>query len=352
MNVLVILLCLGAAVLLYSVLLSFSFRGVTVSRSFAKRAVYEGETGEMVEVVTNPSPLLIPWLRVESTLPGELRFGSMENLHISGGRHHRSFFILYPYRRITRRHRVTFAGRGVFDVGNAAVTAGDLLGIIQRTRQLEENARVIVYPRLLPEDEMPRPLVRRLGERAMKRAVPDPFLFAGIRPYRTGDALRDIHWPASARMGTVQVKMREQTGTLRLMVVLCGDKSPDQWGSLSEAEYPNAEQGIRVAATLCVRALRLGMAAGFAVNLDNGNGESVLLPPSSGAAFEETLLTAMASIRLKRTVRFETFLAALRGREGTDILLLMPPSFPPPREAVARLSSQGSHVEVFPLEVK
>ncbi|MBQ8136139.1 MAG: DUF58 domain-containing protein [Clostridia bacterium] len=351
MNVLVVLLCLGAVLFVYSFLLSVAFRKLTITRVFPKRAVFEGETGEMVEVVTNRSPLLIPWLRVESTLPGEMRFGSMENLRISGGRHHRSFFILYPYRRITRRHRVTFAGRGVFDVGSAAVTAGDLLGIIQKTGQLEKNTRVIVYPHLLKEDELPQPLVRMLGEYAMKRAVPDPFLFAGIRPYRTGDALRDIHWPASARMGTVQVKVREQTGTLRLMVVLCGDKSPDQWGSLSEAEYPMAEHGIRVAATLCVRALRSGMPAGFAVNLDDGSGQSVLLPPSSGAAFEETLLTAMAGIRLKRTVRFETFLGTLKGEAGTDILLLMPPSFAQPKEAIARLTAQGSQVQVFPLEV-
>ena len=351
MSVPVIFLVLGTVVLFYGLLLRICFRNVTISRSFSRQTVFEGETGEMIEVVTNPGPVMIPWLRVESTLPGELHFGSMENLQVSGGRHHRSLFILMPYKRITRRHRVTFAGRGIFEAGNAAVTAGDLLGLLQTGRQIQGTARVVVWPRLVSEEELPQPMIRIFGELAMKRAVPDPFLISGIRPYRPGDPVRSIHWPASARMGSPQVVTHEQTGTMRLMVVLCGDKSPDQWGSLSEAEQPSAEQGIRIAATLCVRAFRAGMAAGFAVNMDDGNGGSLVLAPGAGWAWEEKMLTAMAAIRLKRTVRFLTFLKTLHGADGTDMLLLMPDGFAVPGEEIARLEAEGSRVEICPLEV-
>ncbi len=34
-------------------------------------------------------------------------------------------------------------------------------------------------------------------------------LTRGVRPYDAGDALRDVHWPATARTGTMQVRERE-----------------------------------------------------------------------------------------------------------------------------------------------
>ena len=352
MSVIVVLLGLGGAVLLYGLFLRLCFRRVTVTRSFSRKALFEGETGEMVEVVTNPTPLMIPWLRLESSLPEQLHFGGMENLRVSGGRHHLSFFTLLPYKRITRRHRVTFAGRGIFEAGNAAVTAGDLLGLNQAERQISEPVRVIVWPRLLQESELPQPLIRIFGELPMRRAAPDPFLISGIRPYRAGDPVRDIHWPASDRMGSPQVRVHDRTGAMRLLTVLCGDQSPDQWGSLSESEMPSAEHGIRIAATLCLRALRGGMAAGFAVNFDRGDGESLVLMPEGGPAWEEKILTAMAKLRLKRTVRCQTFLKTLHGADGMDILLLMPPGFPPPEEEMARLRAEGSQVEICPAEVR
>lgn len=35
-------------------------------------------------------------------------------------------------------------------------------------------------------------------------------LTRGVRPYGTGDALRDVHWPATARTGALQVREREE----------------------------------------------------------------------------------------------------------------------------------------------
>ena len=41
---------------------------ISCSRSFSKSVVFEGESGEMVEIVRNDSPFALPWLRLESRM--------------------------------------------------------------------------------------------------------------------------------------------------------------------------------------------------------------------------------------------------------------------------------------------
>jgi uncharacterized protein (DUF58 family) len=43
---------------------------------------------------------------------------------------------------------------------------------------------------------------------------------AGLRPFRTGDALGDVHWKATARRGSAVVKERERDGDLAIDLVL------------------------------------------------------------------------------------------------------------------------------------
>ena len=108
-------------------------RGLQCTRAFSRPAVFEGEEGEMVEIVRNDRPMLIPWLRVESHISPHLRLGRIkngaassaaadakDNLHVSGSRYYCSLFTLLPYQQIRRRHRVTFLHRGAYDLGNAS----------------------------------------------------------------------------------------------------------------------------------------------------------------------------------------------------------------------------------------
>ena len=49
-------------------------------RGFSKTRVFEGETGELVEVVRNDSPFVIPWFRVESRVSPFIRLGQRDDL--------------------------------------------------------------------------------------------------------------------------------------------------------------------------------------------------------------------------------------------------------------------------------
>lgn len=326
MNALAVLAVVAALAAAFGLAIkSFALRGLTCTRAFSRPAFFAGEEGEMIEVVRNDRPMLIPWLRVESRISPHLRLGRQENLDVAGDRYYCSLFTLMPYQQVRRRHRVGFLHRGEFDLGNVALTAGDMLGIVQASREQQMKVPVLVYPRLLDEREIPAPLNRMMEETVRRRLLlTDPFLVRGIRPYQPGDPVRDIHWPATARMGEPMVCLHDPTGQLRLMVLFNGEYRAGQWSErLSEPEEEAVEWVISLAATLCLRGLRAGLPVGFAANLVLGEKkESAVLLPDTGPAREEELLSAMARLRLLRTLSFPMLLETLSGLQGLDLLVI------------------------------
>lgn len=326
MSVPVILVSLCVLYTAFGLLLSKAgLRGLACTRTFAKPAVFEGETGEMIETVRNDRPLLIPWLRVESRISPYLRLGGQDNLLVSDHTHACSLFTLMPYQQIRRRHKVAFLRRGAYNLGNATITAGDPLGLFQTSREQDMDAPLLVYPRMLDENEMPAPLLELLGDIASRRnLLTDPFLVRGVRPYQFGDPIRDIHWPATARTGEAHVRVHDYTARAQLLVVFNGERRDQQWSDrLMDYEEEDIERIIAMAATLCMRALREGMTVGFAANMPLGkDGPSAILPPAAGPAREEELLSAFARLFIQRTQSFHELLESLTFCAGLDVLVL------------------------------
>ena len=356
MNVLVIMVVMAVVLMLLNLLLSkFVLKGLKCTRAFSKPAVFEGEEAEMIEVVRNDRPMIVPWLRVESYISPHLRLGSQENLHVADSMYYCSLFSLMPYQQVRRRHKVKFLHRGAFDLGNASLTAGDMLGINQCTQEQVMSVPVLVYPRLLDDREVPEPLSRLLGETiAQRQLLTDPFLVRGIRPYLPGDPVRDIHWPATARMGETMLRVHDHTAQTRLMVIMNAQRTVNQWGDrIMDYEEGDLEYMISVAATMCVRALRAGLPAGFAANmpLDKGD-ESVIMLPSGGSAREEELLTAFARLTIRRTLRFPTFLESLTTCSGMDMLVISCYDSDEIQAAIRKLRRAGNNVQLHVLAVK
>lgn len=323
-----ILIYLAVAAILYLLWLWLAGRGLeklSCIRSFSKPAVFEGEEGEMIEIVRNDGPAIIPWLRLESKLSPHLRLGTQENLDVNWQMHYCSVFALMPYQQIRRTHKVTFLRRGLYDLGNASLTTGDLLGVHQRHLKQDLTARVTVYPRLLEEEHLPSLNSLLMGSLSNRMELTsDPFLVRGIRPYLPGDPVRDIHWPATARTAQAQVRIHDYTKRARLLVVLNGQCEDVQWyDRVPEELEPEIEFGISLAATVCVRALQDGLCAGFATNLPIKDTKSpTVMLPQEGPDRTEDLLTAFAQLDTLRSQHFVTLLESLQSLSGTDILVL------------------------------
>jgi len=350
----IVIVFLGALLLLYglwSFTIKFGLKGLNCTRAFSRLAVFEGEEAELVEVVRNEKAFVIPWLLVESRISPHLRLGKQDNLFVSGEMHYCSQFTLLPYQQIRRRHRVRFLHRGAYDLGNASLTAGDLLGFFQFQRTQELNAPVLVYPRLLDIEELPIPMSRMLGELTRRQQLlQDPFLVRGIRPYQPGDPVRDIHWPATARTGDVQVRIHDYSARTKLLVVLNGQRNEQQWhANMSEEDAEVIEQGITLAASICVRAIRDGLAVGLAANMPQEGAQSnTLYLPEDGTAQEETLLAAFARMKVLRTQGFSAMLEDLTTYSGLDILVLSSYDSGSIQDSIRQLRHAGNQV-VFQL---
>lgn len=353
MSVLVYLTALAGLYLLGVRALKAGLKRLSCHRTFSCPAAFAGSEGQLVETVRNDSPYMIPWLRLECRITPHLRLGRQENLQVSADAYYSSLFTLMPYQQIRRTHRVTFLHRGAYDLGRVSMTAGDVLGLTQLRRKQELQAPVLVYPRLLEDCELPAPVSRILGDIVTRRQLlEDPFLVRGIRTYYPGDPVRDIHWPATARTGEAQVRVRDYTAQTKLLVVLNVQREDLQWHDrLAEEEEEAIEYGISMAATLCLRALRMGLCAGFAANmpLDDGKENTVMLPVA-GTAREEELLTAFARLKTVRTQPLHMLLESLTLYSGLDILILSCYENDGIRDAMAQLRRGGNQVSLCLLE--
>lgn len=350
MDILLIVAVFGALALLQSVLITrLGLRSFSYGRRFSSPTASAGDTVELIEVIRNRSLLFLPWVRLEMRMPSSFLFRTREEVDIRGERYHKSVFTLMPFSQVTRRHHVTVERRGHFVLSQASMSSGDLMGMKAVARTLDAPAEIFVLPvPLFPGDGL-LPSSRAQGEVSVQRWIqPDPFLVNGIREYRAGDAEKEIHWAATARTGNLQVKTHDYTADPRLMVLINMQKTEAQWGDLMDYEQERVEQAISMAAGLCCQALRRGMEAGFAANmpLDEAE-ESAFLPPARGTGREETLLRAMACLRVRRTLSFPSFLKQLPPLSGCDIVILSCYDSPAIREQMALMRRLGNSVTLL-----
>src|SRR5690606_14163960 len=94
--------------------------------------------------------------------------------------------------------------------------------------------------------------------------IDDPFLVAGVRDYAAGDPFNRIHWPATAKSGSLMVRKNEFTSQQNLTVIL--NMQSNYYELFDTINKPMAELGIKVAATLFDRALREGTPVRFMTN--------------------------------------------------------------------------------------
>lgn len=333
----------------------FGRRRLTYSRSFGAVSAYCGDTVELIEEIGNRKWLPVPWLRVESQLRTGLEFGSQENLEISSGsiyQNHKSFFSLLPYTKITRRHKLVCARRGVYRLSAVSLTVGDVLGISTATERKDVEGELLVYP--LPADVSALPADTRSwqGDITVRRwIVDDPFMIAGVREYRSGDPLKGVNWKATARSGRLQVHQLDFTADHRLMIVLNMENHEGMWQRVNDE--PLIEYGLSLAAGYARLAVAQGMEAGFAVNapVEPGAERPIVLLPEGGRGRLEELFEAMARMPMECSVPVYLVLEQLAELESRRMDILLLTAFESVRmlEAVEELRRRGHSVDLLPL---
>jgi uncharacterized protein (DUF58 family) len=127
-----------------------------------------------------------------------------------------------PGQPLIARYEVLCRTRGVFQVGPAEVSVSDPFSLTERRNSTGSVDRLTVYPRV--ERLTGFPAVRGIDP-AMQSTRPTYAPHGGedfftLREYQTGDDLRKVHWPSSAKRDELMIKQLEIPWQARALVLL------------------------------------------------------------------------------------------------------------------------------------
>lgn len=181
----------------------------------SKRSVEQGEEFLLRTVIENNSKYRIPFLLIEEQIPNAVELENRENLHLtvfSKANIHRSTIFMKKHQRVTRTLHGRVYQRGVFHFCYANLSVGDFLGIREKSKEVEQDRSIVVFPRRLEDDRLSKVLSDVMGEICVNSFIhEDPILVRGYRDYSGCEPLRRISFPMSAKRNQLTVKEFDHT---------------------------------------------------------------------------------------------------------------------------------------------
>jgi len=244
-----------------------ALRDVTYRRRIARKRAFPGETVDVEVLVENAKLLPVPWLRVEDEWPLDVPLTDSQVLGPSYKRDMGNLthvFALRWYERIRRQYTLLADKRGVYGLGPTRLHSGDVFGLFQTERVIEEQDFLIVYPRIFALAELGLPSKEPFGDtRARHHLFEDPSRTMGARDFYPGDSFRHVHWPATARRQQLQARVYEPTTTLTAVICLNVATFPRPWEGILPELF---ERAIVVAASLAAHAVESRYSVGLVSN--------------------------------------------------------------------------------------
>ncbi len=259
--------------------------GVHLERRFEATRLFPGEKACVDWRLLNGKPFPLCWAVIENPLPEGIRPVAPEGEAEAALR--RSVWL--PGRRAVR-WRVLLAAerRGYYLVGPLHLTTGDPFGLYIRSRTACGVEPLLVYPAVYPVDPALLTSLYPAGDSpAHRRLAQDPTRTRGVRPYRPGDGPKLFHWKATARRGSLQVKIPEATTSRHVLLRIAVETFA--------AEGADFELALSAAASLAVTLCGLGCPVGLFANTRLADsGEPACLPAAAGRGQLGAILEALA----------------------------------------------------------
>ncbi len=241
-------------------------RKLSVRISFLNRGIFEGEKGELTEVVENKKRLPLSMLKVKFHTDRNLVFDDIEGSHVSDLFYRSDVFQIGGGERITRTLSFTGQKRGYYRIMGIDLVSTDLLMTVNLAEQRSQDSWLYVYPKPFYDEEFMQSLQQLNGEVLSKRhLIEDPFEYRGIREYQPFDTMRSVNWKATARTGSLKVNQRNYTAlkTIRIFFNI------DDLGVLKK------DDAVEMCLRICAALSAYFIAQGVRVSLD-GNGVDVI----------------------------------------------------------------------------
>jgi uncharacterized protein (DUF58 family) len=216
---------------------------------------------------------------------------------------------------------------------------GDPFGFFERERMVaDDRAELLVYPRVIPLRRLALPLHHpSLDVVSAASPVTDPTRTATIREYRPDDPQRLIHWPSTARRGSLHVRVLEPATSLHVSLLL--DVRGFSFGTRHDELF---EQTLSALASMAVFLQNQGAPVSLLVNTST----PVIIPPGASVPHLQHVLESLA--RITAAAGPSTLPWALEHLPpGNTVILAASEVAPELERTVSRLEQDGFHVLVL-----
>ena len=312
MYLILVILFLAAAFGLLSRVYSRNWnKKLDVSLRISNDGIFEGESGEITETVSNNKLIPIFWAYIQFKVPDALRFEGA----VSGHDYFRQDRVsVFSYEEVTRKLRFTAARRGCYRLSDLRFVAGDLNFNYKMMRGFSSSPEIYVYPRAREIGRFQIDYNKIIGDIvAPRNFIEDPFFFRGIRDYYPFDSIKNVSWKATARTGSLKVNEYHTTRSRQVVLLL----DLDGYNRLDGRQIK--EDAISIAAFFARKLALNGIAVGLATNAaDSVSGGRIETDCKSGRGHFFTLMRAMAKIDADRLLLpFDGILESLRRGDHT-----------------------------------
>lgn len=293
---------LAALVILSRLIMSGRILNLEATRTFDPPLVSVGLTTQVNVSIKNLSRTTSASALWRDTLPWMPGFSQQQSMPPLVG--HRERYS-NPGNSARFRYELRPPRRGIFEIGPLTVVAGDPFGLAIGSLTLAGSDTLVVAPVVTELSGRGLSLESGNGDsRVVERIVSGSDDDLMTREYRSGDALRRVHWRASARHGELMVRQEEQRS--RPEVRLLFDTRSDGYRDLAsttpdprslQSESDSFEWVVSVVASLGVQLENTG----FAVStLESGGSRHERSSDAHrGSISEARLLENLAAARLE-----------------------------------------------------
>jgi uncharacterized protein (DUF58 family) len=318
---------------------------LTVSRQLSSDRAFVGDSLDLRITISNRKPLPLSRLAVEDRVPAGLRISGGPGLK-AGVRGEtllqRSTAVAW-YEAVEWQYRITAQRRGAYRFGPMTLESGDPFGLTTIREERSSDYELFVFPERLHVPISLLPPRNPLGE-AVGGLLRDPLRIIGVRDYGPGDPLKDVHWPATARVGRLQTRVYETTTQRSLLIALDLDSFAFYYEGI---DRDLVEHTISAAAGLAGQAIAAGYAVGLAVNGSAVNAEQLArLPAGRGNDQLLRIMRILAALQATSILPIARLLPRLAAdlRDGTQLMLVSPVNAPTNQQALMTLAGQGHSV--------